>query len=79
MVKRQSKKARKTKRTRGNNKKKQRQSKKIKTIIVERQLSDDYMKSKEGEYFDKNAYETIVSSNCDVYYQKAIRRKHRLN
>ena len=35
---------------------KKKQSKKIKTIIVERKLSDEYMKNKEGEYFGENAY-----------------------
>ena len=26
------------------------------------------MKSKEGEYFGKEAYDTAVDCNCDVYY-----------
>ncbi len=50
-------------------------SKKIKTIIVERQLTDEYMKNKEGEYFGETAYDTIVSRNCDVYYYEDGKKK----
>ena len=46
-------------------KKIKKQSKKIKVMVVTRKLSDEYMKNKEGEYFDKNAYDTIVNQNCD--------------
>lgn len=41
--------------------------KKIKKIIVEAKYSDDYMKSKEGEYFEKKDYDTIIDKDCDVY------------
>lgn len=83
MVKKTQKVSRKSKNYKAPNSKKQkaknalkkRQSKKIKTIIVKRILSDDFMKSKEGEYFDKKAYDTIVSSNCDVYYYEDDKRK----
>jgi len=40
---------------------------KIKTIIVEPKYSDEYMKSKEGEYFEEKDFDTIVKSDCDVY------------
>ncbi len=50
-------------------------SKKIKTIIVERKLSDEYMKEKEGEYFGKDAYDIIVNRNCDVYYFEDNKKK----
>ena len=33
------------------------------------------MKNKEGEYFGENAYDTIVSSNCDVYYYEDGQKK----
>lgn len=56
-------------------KKKQTSSKKIKVIIVKRHLSNEHMKSKEGEYFEKSCYDTIVSSNCDVYYYEDGEKK----
>ncbi len=40
---------------------------KVKTIIVEPKYSDEYMKSKEGEYFEEKDFDTIVKSDCDVY------------
>ena len=43
-------------------------SKKIEVIIVKRILSDDFIKSKEGEYFDEKDYDRIITNNCDVYY-----------
>ena len=57
-----------TKKSKGKVKKTQRRSKKIEVIIVERKLSDEYMKKKEGEYFGEKSYDRIVDSNCDVYY-----------
>jgi hypothetical protein len=56
-------------------KKRQTTSKKIKVIIAERHLSNEHMKSKEGEYFNKSCYDTIVSSNCDVYYYEDGEKK----
>ena len=56
-------------------KSKNRKSNKIKVLIVKKQLSDDFIKSKEGEYFDKNSYDTIVKSNCDVFYYDETGRK----
>ena len=56
-------------------KKTRKQSKKIKVIIVERKLSDEYMKSKEGEYFDKKAYDMVVDCNADVYYYEEGKKK----
>ena len=58
----------KTKKSKGKVKRPQRKSKKIEVIIVERNLSDAYMKKKEGEYFGEKSYDRIVDSNCDVYY-----------
>ena len=58
----------------GKSKKKQRKSqknqksKKVKVIIAEKQYSDEYMKQKEGEYFDEKHYNLIVKENCDCYY-----------
>lgn len=52
-----------------------RNSNKIKVIIVKRLLSDEYMKSKEGEYFDKKSYDKIVNNNCDVYYYEDGKKK----
>ena len=56
-------------------KRSKKQSKKIKVMVVTRKLSDEYMKNKEGEYFDKNAYDTIVNQNCDVYYYEDNKKK----
>jgi hypothetical protein len=76
VAKKQSVKKSKTSNYRGAKKpRKQRASKKIKVIIVEKKLSDDYMKSKEGEYFDTNHYDTIVRKNCDVYHYVDNKRK----
>ena len=33
-----------------------------------KKFSDDYMKSKEGEYFDNEDYDMIIKDDCDVYY-----------
>ena len=43
-------------------------SKKVKVIIVEKKHSDEYMKSKEGEYFDLKDYDTVIKEDCDCYY-----------
>jgi len=43
-------------------------SKKVKVIIVEKKHSDEYMKSKEGEYFDLKDYDTVIKDDCDCYY-----------
>ena len=74
MVK-QSKKKSGKRRTMRRGQKQNKKTKRIKVIIVERKLSDEFMKSKEGEYFDKKAYDTIVDSNCDVYYYEDNKKK----
>jgi hypothetical protein len=56
-------------------KKNKKLSKKIKVMIVKKQLTDEYMKQKEGEYFDKDHYDTILDSNCDVYYYDGKEKK----
>ena len=40
----------------------------IKVIVIEKKFSDDYMKNKEGEYFDTKDYDSIIKENCDCYY-----------
>ena len=40
---------------------------KIKVIEIKPRYSEEYMKSKEGEYFDKSHYDTIVNYDCDGY------------
>jgi hypothetical protein len=48
----------------------------IKTIVIKTPLfSDTYMKSKEGEYFDKKDYKTIVNYDCDGYIIKNGKKK----
>ncbi len=42
--------------------------KRPKEIIVEKKLSDQFMKSKEGDYFDTKHYDKIVDHDCDCYY-----------
>ena len=42
-------------------------TKKIRVLYVEPKYSDSYMKSKEGEYFDKSSYDRIVDFSCDCY------------
>lgn len=39
----------------------------IKKIIVKKILTDEQMKSFQGEHFDESHYHTIVNENCDVY------------
>lgn len=50
-------------------------SKKIKVLVVDKKLTDEYMKKKEGEYFDTTHYDTILSENCDVYHYDGKERK----
>ena len=40
---------------------------KVKQIIVEPLYSEKHMKSKEGEYFDRKHYNTIINEDCDCY------------
>ena len=45
---------------------------KIKTIIVKKIIDDEYIESKEGEYFDENHYKkpnrhVLIGENVDVY------------
>ena len=42
-------------------------TKKIRVLYVKPKYSDAYMKSKEGEYFDKASYDKIVDFSCDCY------------
>ena len=39
----------------------------VKVIELKPKFSDEYMKSKEGEYFEQASYDQIVKSDCDVY------------
>ena len=63
-----------TKKNKGNKpvkKSKSLRKNKVKTIIVEPKHSDEYMKSKEGEYFEEKDFDKIVKSDCDVYRKTA--------
>ena len=46
---------------------KSKKNRKIKKIFVRPQYSEDHMKSKEGEYFDKKHYNKIIDEDCDCY------------
>ena len=37
-------------------------------LVAKRLLSDEYMKKKEGDYFDEKHYDHIVDYDCDCYY-----------
>ena len=37
-------------------------------IMAQKKLSDQFMKSKEGDYFDTKHYDHIVNYDCDCYY-----------
>ena len=53
------------------NKYKKLKSKKIgnpKIIFAKKQLSNDFMKKKEGDYFNKKHYDNIIDYDCDCYY-----------
>ena len=54
---------------------KNRKSNKVRVIIAKRQLSDEFMRKKEGEYFGASSYDTIVNTNCDVYYYEDNQKK----
>ena len=41
---------------------------KVKLIHVKKLLTDNYMKKKEGDYFDNKHYNKIVDYDCDCYY-----------
>ena len=41
---------------------------KVKVIMAKKLLSDKFMKSKEGDYFDEKDYDKIVDYDCDCYY-----------
>ena len=41
---------------------------KVKVIMAKKLLSDKFMKSKEGDYFDEKDYNEIVDYDCDCYY-----------
>ena len=43
-------------------------NKNIKVIIAKKLLTDSFMKSKEGDYFDEKDYDEIVDYDCDCYY-----------
>ena len=43
-------------------------SKKIQVVIVKKHYTDDYMKDKEGDYFDEKHYDKVINSDCDCYY-----------
>ena len=46
-------------------------NKPIKCIIVEKIKSDEYMLTKEGDYYDENDYSNIIKEDTDcVYYEK---------
>lgn len=39
----------------------------VKTIIVKKIMTDEQIKTAEGEYFNESHYHTIINENCDVY------------
>jgi len=43
---------------------------KVKVLYIKPKYTDEYMKSKEGEYFDKSSYDKIINYNCDAYQIK---------
>jgi hypothetical protein len=47
--------------------KKRTKKNKVRKIVVKPKYSNEYMKSKEGEYFEANDYDEIVNYDCDVY------------
>ena len=50
-------------------------SNKVKQLFVEKKLTDDYIKKKEGDYFDEKHYDKIINYNCDVYYYDENNKK----
>ena len=44
-------------------------------IIAKKLLSDDYIKEKEGDYFDSKHYNKIVDYDCDCYYYDENNKK----
>ena len=55
---------------RGKRSKKSLKKKKIEELVIEPKYTDDFMKSKEGEYFDASHYDKIIDYDCDGYMLK---------
>ena len=50
----------------GKSKKTKNKSKsKVKVLNIKKILTDEFMKKKEGEYFDKKHYNSIIDYDCD--------------
>jgi hypothetical protein len=57
------------------NKNMSKKSNKVRQIYVTKKLSDEYIKSKEGEYFDTKDYDDVIKENCDCYYYDENNKK----
>ena len=67
----------KTKRKGKTETKKQKKSiknKQIKIIEIKPEYTDDYMKTKEGDYFEEKHYDMVVDFDCDCYKIKNGKR-----
>ena len=52
-----------------NKSKKSKSKVKVKVLNVKKILTDEFMKKKEGEYFDKNHYNNIIDYDCDCWWE----------
>ena len=47
---------------------------KIKKIIASKLMSDEAMKSKEGDFFSVKQFPKIMKENCDIYYREGKKK-----
>ena len=59
-------------------KRKTKKNKGIKVIELKPKYSDEYMSSKEGEYFEKKDYDQIIDYDCDCYRVDESGKRHLL-
>jgi hypothetical protein len=59
-------------------KRKTKKNKGIKVIELKPKYSDEYMSSKEGEYFEKKDYDQIIDYDCDCYRLDESGKRHLL-
>ena len=50
----------------------------VKTLVVQKRMKDNTIKDKQGTFFPKSHYDTILRSNCDVYWEDEEGQQHLL-
>ena len=50
----------------------------VKTLVVQKRMKDNTIKDKQGTFFPKSHYDTIIRSSCDVYWEDEDGQQHLL-